>query len=97
MPWEQPALGRRSTGPTKERRCIQIMCATEDCERLAKLVMAAKERGIWTREFGVCYPTEAPDKNYSDDERDRYAEMVEIHGSAQLSMGSAPVYGLDLG
>ena len=63
MPWEQTVPGRRSTGPPKERRCIQIMCATEDYERLAKLVMAAKERGIWTREFGVCYPTEAPDKN----------------------------------
>ena len=46
------------------------MCATEDYERLAKLVMAVKERGIWTCEFGVCYPMEAPDKNYSDDAKE---------------------------
>ena len=96
MPWEATKPGQRRKGPPRERKCLQIMCATNDYERLAKLVYAAKLRGEWIRTFGFCYPTEVPDNSddYTDDDKDNYVDMVLTHQSAQLSYGSATLVGL---
>ena len=94
MPFEQTPAGQRRKGPPRERKCLTIMCATDDYERLSKLVYAAKGKGLWRKELGFCFPTETPDNTFSDPERERYVRMVETHASAQLSYGSAPIGGL---
>ena len=70
------------------------MCATADYERLAKLVYAAKLAGHWIKTFGFCYPTEVPDDDYTDEDKELYVDMVLTHQSAQLSYGSANIFGL---
>ena len=94
MPFEQTPAGQRRKGPPRERKCLTIMCATDDYERISKLVYAAKGKGLWRKELGFCFPTETPDNTFSDPERERYVRMVETHASAQLSYGSAPIGGL---
>lgn len=82
-------------GPPREQRTLQILCATADYDRLARLVMAAKEEKHWTKEFGPsCHPAEVPTNEYSESQRQRYVQMIETHRSSQLSAGSVPISGL---
>ena len=43
---------------------------------------------MWLKEFGMCYPVEAPDSSYSKTQCNDYMLMVDVHESAQLSYGT---------
>ncbi len=82
--------------PPRERRCLQLVCASDVYDRLASLIKAAKTRGIWTRELGngQCYPVEVVDADSSTLQKENYKTMVETHASAQLGLGSSTFSGI---
>ncbi len=80
--------------PPSKRRSLHIMCKKSDYVRLTSLVTAAKIRNMWLKVFGMCYPVEAPDNNYSKTQCTDYMTMVDVHESAQLSYGTARISGL---
>lgn len=80
--------------PPAERRSLHIMCKKSDYARLASLVTVAKAKNMWLKEFGMCYPVEAPDYSYSKTQCNDYLKMVDVHESAQLSYGTFRVSGL---
>lgn len=98
MPYIEKKGAEKNTaraGPPREQRTLQILCDTKDYRRLGRLVTAAKEEKHWTREFGPsCHPTEVPDNDYTEAQRQRYIIMVETHRSSQLSAGEVPISGL---
>jgi hypothetical protein len=70
------------------------MCEKSDYPRLASLTTVAKARNMWLKEFGMCYPVEAPDSSYSKTQCNDYLLMVDVHESAQLSYGTFRISGL---
>ena len=80
MPYEEQKASDKSlhrASPPKARCCIQIMCDSKDYERIAIMVMVAKEHCCWTKEFRMCcHPTEVPDNDALEAEKQRYMQMV---------------------
>ena len=88
MLFEQMPAWQRRKVPLEERKCLTIMCPTNDYEQLSKLVYTAKAKGLWRKEFRFCLTTETPDNTFSNPARERYVRMVETYASAQLSYGT---------
>jgi len=86
--FEPFAKGMNRTPPSRERRCLQLVCLKEDYQRLGSLIRAGKERGFWTSEFGqgACYPVEVVTADSTASEKAHYRDMVETHTLAQLGM-----------
>ena len=81
--------GMKRVPPPRERKTLQLLCATEAYDRLAALIKAGKRRGYWTAEFGngQCFPVEVPESDTNKMTKDNYKVMVETHSSSQLGMG----------
>ena len=62
---------------------------------MKKLLAYAKERDIWHKHWGnAAFTIEIPDKRSSQGVKTKYIQMVQTHGSVQLSMGAAMLEGL---
>ncbi len=66
-----------------------------DEQRLATLLDRAKYRNLWYEHWGgVAFTVEQPGFNTPAGVKDRYIEMVQSHGTMQLSMGAATIPGI---
>jgi hypothetical protein len=88
--------GMARTRPPNERRTLQLVCAKDQYQRLASLIRAAKQEGVWTSEFGQgsCYPVEVVTGDSSKVEKEHYRDMVETHMSAQLGLAHETFSGI---
>ena len=72
-----------------------IQVRTSDLERLQKLLEVAKAVDLWRESFGKCaFTVNIPDFDTDLPVRDRYIQMVQVHGSVQLSLGVAGIPGV---
>ena len=101
LPTAKPEFGkdgkmipRPYVPPPSERRSLHIMCKKSDYRRLLSLVLVAKTKKLWLKEFGMCYPVEAPDSSYTTTQCNDYLKMVDVHESAQMSYGTFRISGL---
>lgn len=94
--FEAVQKGMKRVPPPRERKTLQLLCATEAYDRLAALIKAAKRRGFWTAEFGngQCFPVEVPESDANKLTKDNYKVMVETHSSSQLGMGYGTFSGI---
>ena len=94
--FEPPQKGMKRVPPPRERKTLQLLCATEAYDRLAALIKAGKRRGYWTAEFGngQCFPVEVPESDANKMAKDNYKVMVETHHSSQLGMGYGTFSGI---
>lgn len=94
--FEQVQRGMSRTPPSRERRCLQLLCASDVYDRLAAVIKEAKTRGVWTNKFGngQCYPVEVVTPDSSKIQKENYKTMVELHGAAQLGLGSITFSGV---
>ena len=94
--FEAVPKGMKRVPPPRERKTLQLLCATEAYDRLAALIKAAKRRGSWTAEFGngQCFPVEVPEADANKLTKDNYKVMVETHSSSQLGMGYGTFSGI---
>jgi hypothetical protein len=61
-----------------------------DYERMKKLLPYAKELDIWHKHLGhAAFTIELPDEKSPQGVKTKYIQMVQTHGSVQLSMGAA--------
>ncbi len=66
-----------------------------DYERMKKLLAYAKELDIWHKHWGnAAFTIELPSKKSPQGVKTKYIQMVQMHGSVQLSMGAASIKGM---
>ncbi len=55
----------------------------------------ANEKDVWHKHWGnSAFTIELPDKRRSQGEKNKYIQMVQTHGSVQLSIGAASIEGM---
>ena len=99
MPWEK--IDKTKERKPNGRLAFVFQIAREDSPRLVALLDEAKVKNLWGDIFGEAAFTVQmiPTKQSGEDpslagKRAPYVEMVQTHGSVQLSMGAASINGL---
>jgi hypothetical protein len=95
MPWEGAEEKKQKQGTNNARLAYVLHVHEKDYDRLSTLLAFAKEWKVWQRHWGnTAFTVEIPNEKSSQAERTRYIQMVQTHGSIQLSMGAAMLEGL---
>ena len=95
MPWEGAEEKKQKQGTNNARLAYVLHVHEKDYDRLAILLAFAKEWKVWQQHWGnTAFTVEVPNEKSSQAERTRYIQMVQTHGSIQLSMGAAMLEGL---
>jgi hypothetical protein len=95
MPWEgaEEKNQKQSTNNT----CLAFILHIHepDYARMATLLTFAKEWKVWHKHWGnAAFTVEIPNERSLQTEKNRYIQMVQTHGSVQLSMGVVLLKGL---
>jgi hypothetical protein len=68
---------------------------TPDYFRMKALLSHAKEEEIWHKHWGnAAFTVETPDEKDNQGVKTKYIQMVQTHGSVNLSMGAAQIKGM---
>ena len=97
MPWEGGETGGRRE--PNGRMAFVIQTKRADHIRMVNLLDKAKEKELWLKHWGdtaytVSMPSNKPDEKMEPGELENYINMVQSHGSVQLSLGAATLTGL---
>jgi hypothetical protein len=95
MPWEGVEEKKQKQG-TKNARLVNVLHVHKpDYTRMKTLLAYTKEWKVWHKHWGnSVFTVETPTEKSSQAEKTRYIQMIQIHGSVQLSMGTALLEGL---
>jgi hypothetical protein len=96
MPSEDQAeTKKKKQGSNNSRLAFVFHVHCPEEQRLATLLNSAKYRNLWHEHWGgVAFTVEQPDFSTPAGVKDRYIEMVQSHGTMQLSMGAATIPGI---
>ena len=95
MPWEGAEEKKQKQGTNYACLAFIFHVHKPDYAPTATLLKFAKERKVWHKHWGnTAFTVEIPNKRSSQAEKTRYIQMVQTHGSVQLSMGVALLEGL---
>ncbi len=95
MPSEGAEEKKQNQGTNNARLAFIFHVHEPDYARMATLLMFAKEWKVWHKHWGnAAFTVEIPNERSSQAETTRYIQMVQTHGSVQLSMGVALLEGL---
>jgi hypothetical protein len=95
MPWEGAEEKKQKQGTNNARLAFIFHVHEPDYARMATLLTFAKEWKVWHKHWGnTAFTVEIPNEQSSQAEKTRYIQMVQTHGSVQLSMGVALLEGL---
>ena len=95
MPWEGAEEKRQKQGTNNARLAYVLHVHEPDYARMKTLLSFAKEWKVWHKHWGnTAFTVEIPNERSSQAEKTRYIQMVQTHGSVQLSMGAAMLEGL---
>jgi hypothetical protein len=63
-----------------------------DYEQIRILCQITKQRKLWLQHWGnAAFTVKIPENNSQPGEKTRYIQMVQTHGSVQLSLGAAQI------
>jgi hypothetical protein len=95
MPWEDAEEKKKKQGGNNARLAYVLQVHQPDYDRISKLCIIAKQRKLWANHWGnTAFTVEIPDNESQPSEKVRYIQMVQTHGSVQLSLGAAPINGV---
>jgi hypothetical protein len=96
MPWEdQSEKKKKKQAPNTSQLAFVFHVHRPEEKRLATLLDRAKYRNLWYEHWGgIAFTVEQPDFTTPAGVKDRYIEMVQLHGAMQLSMGAATIPGI---
>ena len=95
MPWEGAEEKKQKQGTNNARLVYVLHVHEPDYARMTTLLAFAKEWKVWHKHWGnAAFTVEIPNKKRYQAEKTRYIQMVQTHGSVQLSMGAALLEGL---
>ncbi len=95
MPWEG-AEEKKQKQDTYNARLVYVLHVHKpDYARMKMLLAYAKDWKVWHKHWGnSAFTVEIPTEKSSQAEKTRYIQMIQTHGSIQLSMGAAMLEGL---
>jgi hypothetical protein len=94
MPWEDAEEKKKKQGGNNAHLAYVLQVYQQDFDRLSHLCHMAKQRKLWANHWGnTAFTIEIPELDSQQGEKTRYIQMVQTHGSVQLSLGAAPIYG----
>jgi hypothetical protein len=93
MPWEdQEKKKKKKQGSNSSGLAFIFHVHCPEERRLATLLNHTKYLNLWHEHWrGVAFRIEQPDFTTPAGTKDRYIEMVQLHGAMQLSMGAATI------
>jgi hypothetical protein len=95
MPWEGIEEKKQKQGTTNSRQAYVLRVHRPDYERLKTLLAYAKDNSAWDNIWGkTTYTIETPEEKDPQGVKNKYIQMVQLHGSVQLSMGAATIEGM---
>ncbi len=95
MPWERAEEKKQKQGTNNPRLVYVLHVHKPDYARMKTLLAYAKDWKVWHRHWGnSAFAVEIPTKKSPQAEKTRYIQMIQTHGSVQLSMGAALLEGL---
>jgi hypothetical protein len=95
MPWEVAEEKKQKQGTNNARLAYVLHVHAPDYARIKTLLAYAKDMKVWQKHWGnSAFTVEIPTEKSLQVEKTRYIQMVQMHGSVQLSMGAALLEGL---
>jgi len=95
MPWEDAEEKKKKQGSNNARLAYVLQVCQQDFDRLSNLCHMAKQHKLWANHWGnTAFTVKIPEMDSQQGEKTRYIQMVQTHGSVQLSLGAAPIYGV---
>jgi hypothetical protein len=95
MPWEGVEEKKQKQGTNNARLAYVLHVYQPDYERMKKLLAYAKELDIWHKHWGnAAFTIKLPNEKSPQGVKTKCIQMVQMHGSVQLSMGTALIKGM---
>jgi hypothetical protein len=90
MPWEGAEEKKQKQGTNNAHLVYLLHVHKPDCAKMKTLLAHAKEWQVWHKHWGnSAFTVEIPMEKSPQVEKTRYIQMIQTHGSVQLSMGTA--------
>jgi len=95
MPWEDAEEKKKKQGGNNTGLAYVLQVYQPDYDRIIKLCHMAKQRKLRANHWGnMAFTVEIPENDSQQGEKVRYIQMVQTHGSVQLSLGAASINGV---
>ncbi len=95
MPWEGAEEKKQKQGTNNVRLVYVLHVQKQDYARMKTLLAYAKDWKVWYKHWGnSAFTVEIPTEKSSQTEKTSDIQMIQTHGSIQLSMGAAMLEGL---
>jgi hypothetical protein len=86
---------KQKQGTSNSRHAYGLHVHWLDYKRMKYLLVYRKDKNIWHKIWGnATYTIETPEEKVPIGVKNKYIEMVQTHGYAQLSMGAATIEGV---
>jgi hypothetical protein len=104
MPWEDAEEKKKKQGGNNARLAYVLQVYQPNYDQISKLCHMAKQRKLWANHWvnklranhwvNTAFTVEIPENDSQQGEKVRYIQMVQTHGSVQLSLGAASIKGV---
>jgi hypothetical protein len=95
MPWEGTEEKKQKQGTGNARLAYVLHVYQPDYKRMKTLLAYAKDMDLWHKHWGnAAFTIELPDEKSAQGVKTKCIQMVQTHGSVQLSMGAASIEGM---
>jgi hypothetical protein len=95
MPWEDLEEKKKKQGSKNARLAYILQVYQPDYEQIKTLCHIAKQRKLWLPHWGnTAFTVKILENNSQQCCKTRYIQMVQTHGSVQLSLGVASINGV---
>jgi hypothetical protein len=95
MPWVGIEEKKQKQGTSNSRLAYRLHVHRPDYKRIKYLLAYAKDKNIWHKIWGnATYTIETPEEKDPTRVKNKYIQMVQTHGSVQLSMRASTIKGM---
>jgi hypothetical protein len=95
MSWEDAEEKKKKQGGNNARLAYVLQVYRPDYDRISNLCHMAKQRKLWANHWGnTAFTVEIPEPDSQQGKKVCYIQMVQTHGSVQLSLGAASINGV---
>ncbi len=94
MPWEDAEEKKKKHGNNNTCLAYVLQVYQPDYKQIRTLCQIAEQRKLWLQHWGnTAFTVEIPENNSQQGEKTGYIQMVQTHGSVQLSLGVVLING----